>query len=225
MSDLWLGLALSTALADWVAVAKGEVRLERIAKPLTLLFLLLWFAMRTGLQAGSAWFFAGLFFSLLGDVALLFERGFLAGLFAFLLAHLCYIVAINSPLGEVSPALSLPIAIVLALSAARLLRRIAQSLAARQRPDLILPVYIYGLVLSLMLLSALMTLFRRDWSISAALTLAFGAVLFYFSDLLLAWNRFVAPVRDGRLWNMILYHLGQILLTIGAFWHWRGGPG
>lgn len=223
MNDLWLGLALSTALADWVAVAKGEARLERFAKPLTLLFLLIWFAVRTDLQGASAWFFAGLFFSLLGDVALLFERGFLAGLFAFLLAHLCYIVGINSPLGEVSLFWSLPIALILALSAARLLRRIAQGLAARQMHGLILPVYAYGLVLSMMLLSALMTLFRRDWSTSAALTLAFGAALFYFSDLLLAWDRFVNPLRRGRLWNMILYHSGQVLLAVGAFWHWGGG--
>jgi len=222
MNDLWLGLCLSTAIADWVAVAKGEIRLERIAKPLTLLFLLLWFLSRTPLHGGSLFFALGLFFSLLGDLALLFEGWFLPGLFAFLLAHLAYIFSINMPLAEVSPLWSVPIAIVLALSAARLLRRIAQGALERQSANLVVPIYVYGLTLTLMILSALMTLFRPDWSARASLSLSFGALFFYVSDLILAWNRFVRPLRNGRLWNMILYHLGQILLTIGAFLHWGG---
>jgi uncharacterized membrane protein YhhN len=222
MNDLWLGLCLSTAIADWVAVAKGETRLERIAKPLTLLFLLLWFLSRTPLHGGSLFFALGLFFSLLGDLALLFEGWFLPGLFAFLLAHLAYIFSINTPLAEVSPLWSVPIAIVLALSAARLLRRIAQGALERQSANLVVPIYVYGLTLTLMILSALMTLFRPDWSARASLSLSFGALFFYVSDLILAWNRFVRPLRNGRLWNMILYHLGQILLTIGAFFHWGG---
>lgn len=223
MSELWLGLSLSTALADWYAVARNEKRLERLAKPLTLLFLFLWFIGRVPLQGGSAWFAVGLLFSLLGDVALLSERGFLGGLAAFFLAHLCYLVGFNTPLGEVPLFWSLPIAILLAMSAARLLRRIAAGLLEHAMGNLIAPVYAYGLVLSLMLLSALMTLFRRDWSTAAALALSGGAALFYFSDLLLAWNRFVTPLKQGRLWTMILYHLGQILLAIGAFWHWGKG--
>jgi uncharacterized membrane protein YhhN len=222
MNDLWLGLCLSTAIADWVAVAKGETRLERIAKPLTLLFLLLWFLSRTPLHGGSLFFALGLFFSLLGDLALLFEGWFLPGLFAFLLAHLAYIFSINTPLAEVSPLWSVPIAIVLALSAARLLRRIAQGALERQSANLVVPIYVYGLTLTLMILSALMTLFRPDWSARASLSLSFGALFFYVSDLILAWNRFVRPLRNGRLWNMILYHLGQVLLTIGAFLHWGG---
>ncbi len=222
MNDLWLGLCFSTALADWVAVAKGEVRLERIAKPLTLVFLLLWFLSRTPLNSGSLSFALGLFFSLLGDVALLFEAWFLPGLFTFLLAHLTYIVGINTPLAEVSPFWSVPLAIVLSLSAARLLRRITQGVLERQQTNLVVPIYIYGLVLTLMLLSALMTLFRRDWSAAASLSVSFGALFFYLSDLILAWNRFVQPLRNGRLWNMILYHLGQVLLTLGAFLHWGG---
>ncbi len=222
MNDLWLGLCLSTAIADWVAVAKGETRLERIAKPLTLLFLLLWFLSRTPLHGGSLFFALGLFFSLLGDLALLFEAWFLPGLFAFLLAHLAYIFGINMPLTEVSPFWSVPIAIVLALSAARLLRRIAQGALERQSASLVVPIYVYGLTLTLMILSALITLLRPDWSARASLSLSFGALFFWISDLILAWNRFVKPLRNGRLWNMILYHLGQVLLTIGAFLHWGG---
>jgi hypothetical protein len=33
---------------------------------------------------------------------------------------------------------------------------------------------------------------------------------------LLAWNKFVKPVRGGRLALMITYHLGQLALIAGA---------
>ena len=43
-----------------------------------------------------------------------------------------------------------------------------------------------------------------------------GAILFIFSDTLLAWNKFVKPIRRGRLALMIAYHLGQMALIAGA---------
>jgi uncharacterized membrane protein YhhN len=43
-----------------------------------------------------------------------------------------------------------------------------------------------------------------------------GAILFYSSDVVLAWNKFVNPIKNGRLANMILYHLGQAALVAGV---------
>jgi uncharacterized membrane protein YhhN len=57
---------------------------------------------------------------------------------------------------------------------------------------------------------------RLDWNAAAALLAALGAFLFFLSDILLAWDRFVTPVRNGRLFNMILYHLGQLMLITGV---------
>ena len=67
-----------------------------------------------------------------------------------------------------------------------------------------------------MLLSALLTLFSSWWNAYAAVLVSSGAILFYFSDTLLAWNKFVTPVKNGRLVNMILYHLGQFALVAGV---------
>jgi len=72
------------------------------------------------------------------------------------------------------------------------------------------------MIITVMLLSAMLTLFRGDWKSTPSLVVSTGAILFYFSDLLLAWDRFVTPVRNGRLINMVLYHLGQIALIFGA---------
>jgi hypothetical protein len=45
---------------------------------------------------------------------------------------------------------------------------------------------------------------------------AFGAFLFFLSDIILAWNKFVAPINNGRIINIGLYHLGQIALIAGV---------
>ncbi|MFZ5819987.1 MAG: lysoplasmalogenase family protein, partial [Chloroflexota bacterium] len=58
--------------------------------------------------------------------------------------------------------------------------------------------------------TALLTLFRPEWKSAPALLVSAGAFLFYLSDIALAWNRFVSPIRHGRMLNIGLYHLGQI---------------
>jgi uncharacterized membrane protein YhhN len=78
------------------------------------------------------------------------------------------------------------------------------------------PVRIYAAVISLMLFSALITLFRTDWLSGPAYLVSIGAVLFLTSDVVLAWNKFVKPIRRGRLVLMITYHLGQFALIAGA---------
>jgi uncharacterized membrane protein YhhN len=60
-----------------------------------------------------------------------------------------------------------------------------------------------------------LTLFNSNWRSSASALVVLGAVLFFFSDIILAWNKFVAPIKNGRLANMILYHLGQFALIAG----------
>jgi uncharacterized protein YjeT (DUF2065 family) len=67
-----------------------------------------------------------------------------------------------------------------------------------------------------MLLSALLTLSNTNWKISAGGLVTVGAILFYSSDVVLAWNKFVNPIKNGRLANMILYHLGQAALVAGV---------
>jgi uncharacterized membrane protein YhhN len=108
------------------------------------------------------------------------------------------------------------IAIVLALNAGRVLRRILAGLKEKKIQGLALPVAIYGTVITIMLLSALLTFFRTDWDPTAATLAAIGASLFYFSDIVLAWDKFVAPIKNGRVMNMMTYHLGQAALVGGV---------
>ncbi len=41
-----------------------------------------------------------------------------------------------------------------------------------------------------------------------------GAVLFVFSDFILAWNKFLSPIEGSRYWIMVPYLLGQLTLFI-----------
>jgi uncharacterized membrane protein YhhN len=216
-------LLFLVALVDWVAVAKSWKKVEYIAKPAAMLILLGLLALVGGFGSLPLICFSlGIFLSMAGDVFLMIsyarfsERWFLPGLAAFLLAHVSYIVGLNTPLPNVSPIWSLGLAIVLALGAARILRRIIDGVRQKGLPRLVRPVSLYGMVITLMLLSALLTLNNPAWKTSAGGLVALGAILFYFSDILLAWNKFVNPIKNGRLANMILYHLGQAALVMGV---------
>ena len=216
-------LLFLVALVDWVAVAKSWKKVEYIAKPAAMLILLGLLALVGGFGSLPLICFSlGIFLSMAGDVFLMIsyarfsERWFLPGLAAFLLAHVSYIVGLNTPLPNVSPIWSLGLAIILALGAARILRRIIDGVRQKGLPRLVRPVSLYGMVITLMLLSALLTLNNPAWKTSAGGLVALGAILFYFSDILLAWNKFVNPIKNGRLANMSLYHLGQFALVAGV---------
>jgi uncharacterized membrane protein YhhN len=43
-----------------------------------------------------------------------------------------------------------------------------------------------------------------------------GSVLFYASDGMLAWDRFINPLSHARLRVMVTYHLGQFGILGGA---------
>jgi hypothetical protein len=72
-----------------------------------------------------------------------------------------------------------------------------------------------------MLLSALMKLTDLSWNATAALLVGLGAFLFYMSDIILAWTKFISPVQHGRIYNILSYHLGQIALIVGVVLQFR----
>jgi uncharacterized membrane protein YhhN len=211
-------IVVAVAVVDWIAVAKGWKKVEYIAKPWTMAALFLVLALVGRFSSLPLILFGlGILFSLAGDVFLMFsDRWFIPGLVSFLLAHVAYITGFNIPLPVVSLTWALLVALVLAFSAARLLRPIVAGLAAKGQRKLIAPVIVYGVVITLMLLSAMLTLFRLEWKATLAALVSVGAMLFFYSDAILAWIKFVAPIKNGRMMNMITYHLGQIALIAGV---------
>jgi uncharacterized membrane protein YhhN len=157
-----------------------------------------------GVDAGIRWaIVAGLVLSLAGDVFLMLDdRWFLAGLGAFLLAHLAYIVGIIQ-VGLEGGLLIVGLAAVAVLGV--VVGRVIVAGAASRGSAMRLPVAAYVTVISAMVATGVGT--GEPWLIAAAL-------LFYSSDAVLGWERFIHAERWMGLAVMVTYHLAQACFTL-----------
>jgi uncharacterized membrane protein YhhN len=214
---MFLIAAFAFAALESLALWKKWMRLEYLAKPAVMVVLFLWLWTSTRLSGASLWFGLGILLSLTGDIFLMIslDRLFLAGLVAFLLAHLAYLIGFNIPIPEIS-AWGIFLAIIVGLGGMRTIRRIVAALTANGQGHMRIPIIIYGAIISLMLLSAMMKLSDVTWNANAAVLVSVGAFLFYVSDIILAWHKFVFPIQNGRIYNIGAYHLGQTMLIAGV---------
>lgn len=205
-------IAIVAAVVDWWAVSRRYFRIEYFFKPATLVFLLA-AAARTDLPDVKPWVLTALALSLVGDVALLLVRptatdepdpAFLAGLGAFLLAHIAYLVAFLRH-GLHGGHLIIGIVIVVVIAGATLPRVVTRA-ARTDGLVLAVPVCCYAAALGLMTVFAVGT---------TGLLIGAGGVLFLVSDTVLAWERFVRPLRRGPVTVIVTYHLAQLLILIG----------
>jgi alkenylglycerophosphocholine hydrolase len=204
-ASTWLLVAtLVVAAADWWAVDTDRRRVEYVLKPLTMVLLIATaLALEPTSDAARLFLVAGLVFSLAGDVFLMLDdKFFIGGLSSFLVGHVMYVVALLQFDIE-PPALLVGVVIVLVASAVVGSRVVRGS--SDTDPRLPVPVSAYLAVISLMVVTAIGT------TIAAAIV---GALLFFASDGLLGWNRFVAPIPRARLMLNSLYHLGQVGLVL-----------
>lgn len=207
------------AVINWFAVWKDLKSLEYISKPGVIILLLGVVFSESAYEGQMFWFVLGLLFSLAGDIFLMLPRvQFIAGLVAFLFAHLAYIIGLTTMLPPMN-IVSLILAGFLLISSIRVFRRVKASLQSSANEQLILPVLFYSIVISLMLYSALLTLAREEWYYLPAIFVSMGALLFYISDTIKAWHMFVTPLAHGKLRVRIPYHLGQTLIILGALLH------
>ena len=212
----YLLVALLFAVLTSVGILKGWRWLQILAKPAVMVVLFMYLWTSTGLSGAALWFGLGALCSLVGDILLLsVERFFVFGLAAFLVGHIFYIIGFNTPPSSLS-LWGLILAVLVGLSGARMVRRLLDGITKKGEPRMRLPVALYGVVLSLMLLSAMLKLTDPTWDAGASALVGLGAFLFAVSDVILAWNRFVNPIKNGRMINIAIYHIGQILLIAGV---------
>lgn len=161
----------------------------------------------------AAWIVAGLALGAVGDVALMFEseRGFLAGLVAFLLGHVAYVVGLAhvQPPGawlDGTMRIAAPAAVLVALV---VLRWLWPRLGAMR-----VPVIAYVAVISTMLIGGLaVTLTGGAASADARHLLTAGAVLFFASDLAVAREKFVGRDPWNRTIGLPVYYGAQVLFA------------
>lgn len=154
---------------------------------------------------------AGLLLCLGGDVLLIFppKKAFLAGLVSFLLGHVFYVAAFLS-VSQPSYTLLLPAAAVCAFSI---------GIFMWLKPHLgsmTLPVILYVVVITGMVVAAGSVLLDGSLPAAARWLIAIGALLFYFSDLFVARNRFVVKAHLNRMVGLPLYYTGQFLLAFSV---------
>lgn len=204
---LVLAAALLAVLL-WFGERPGNQRVKWIFKPaVSALFIAV--ALLQGPQLRYDWLIVlGLALSAIGDVALIprDRRAFLAGLVAFLLAHVAYTFAF----AQWADPLSLPpLALGVVLLSSVLLFRYFQP----HLGPMLVPVAIYIVVITGMLAAA--------WAVAAgaATTLGLyvgaGATLFYLSDITVARSRFIPGTGfANRAVGLPLYYAAQFLLAL-----------
>jgi uncharacterized membrane protein YhhN len=202
----WVLLAVAgvLAVADWSAVATRNPLLEYGAKPGTLAALVgVALVLNPEHSDVRAWFVAALILSLAGDVFLMLPNDlFVPGLASFLLAHVAYTVGFDLHPGSAAALTGASVAVVVvgAVLASRIVTRVRHD-----HPSLVGPVVAYMVVISAMVASALA---------AGPVLAAVGAVLFYGSDTLIAWDRFVRPRGWMPLAIIVTYHAGQAALVL-----------
>jgi uncharacterized membrane protein YhhN len=208
-TETLLVVAAALAVGDWVAVQQRFFRIEFLLKPATLAVLVL-AAITADLGDTKPWVVAALVFGLLGDIGLMLssdgrtDRPFIAGLAAFLIGHLCYQVAfVTAGIHGLESLAGLLIVGGMAALALPDVLRGARRLAGREFS------YVVGGYAAFL---AVMAVLAVGTSLIAT---ALGGVLFLASDTLIARDRFVAPIRHGKLLVIVTYHLAQFLILIG----------
>lgn len=203
---LLLAITVTVAVVDWIAVYVGNKGLEYVAKPGTMVLLIASVLAMEPTDTTARWcFVVALAFSMVGDIFLMLpdrEKWFVFGLGSFLVGHLAYIpglVLISFGAGGFLVGLAIVI-----VAMATVGRRVVAAVKAGE-PALLVPVMVYMGVISLMVTCAFAT--------TVPIAIA-GALLFYGSDSLIAWNGFVKPFRHANVAIMVTYHLGQIGLVL-----------
>ena len=212
MKPDWRILYVISAMAVLAGLLFDLPALYISAKPLLMITLLLYFASATGgYPRWRVYVMAALVFSWAGDVFLISSDWFIAGLISFLIAHILYIIAYQktgAATGELKPLDTLKF-VVYGLV---LIWIIYPGLG-----DLLIPVLIYALVLLGMGVWAHKR--RGATSATSFKLVAMGAILFAFSDGLIAINKFAFEIPAERILIMSIYMTAQYLIVQGLIQH------
>jgi uncharacterized membrane protein YhhN len=158
---------------------------------------------------------SALLFSWIGDVILLFsekaEIYFICGLVSFLLSHLLYISVFNK---QIKPRNNGTKAVFwIGVTAIIIYLMVMLFLLLPTLGDLKIPVFVYALVISTMLLFAFKGFLI--WHKPANWYILIGAIVFISSDSVLAFNKFYYELRMSSFLIMVTYLVAQYLIVKG----------
>lgn len=224
MKSKILILFFIVSIGELVAVTMNEERFHWVFKPLIMVVLGAYYYMHsTQTTYLTKMVMAAIVFSWIGDVSLMFQNKnelyFMVGLGAFLVAHICYVMAYFQHTEKKEGAglhgiqkfrFSFPIV----LAGTGLITILYTHLGALK-----IPVTVYAIVLMVMTLQAL---FRYGYTNAVSFWFVFvGAILFMISDSMIAVNKFLVPFELAGLAIMATYILAQFLIVRGLLFHFE----
>lgn len=178
--------------------------------PVVLLLVCVWQVADRRRHAPATWLLlVGLGLSLQGDVWLLLDSGFIAGLSSFWLAHACYILLFRRDQPWRRHIWPVASCITGCATGALVIYLWHNGLPNSMR----LPAVAYAAIIVYMASHALAR--AATLRTPSAYCVAAGAVVFMFSDAVLAVNRFTHPIHSAQLWILGSYYLAQWLIVYG----------
>lgn len=214
-TTFWLYCFIAVVAVYFTGMALQNNTIQLIFKPLLVSSLLGYFitTVKETVSPFKKWIIGALLFSAGGDTLLLFannnELYFIFGLVSFLIAHVCYIVCFHKMKQKEKIEGKWYAAIIVGVYYFFIMSFLIPHLG-----PLKIPVLVYGIVISFMLLLAIV-LYDMPNNKTARLLLT-GAIFFVISDSVLAINKFYNPVPWGGWAIMTTYVLAQCLLVKGV---------
>jgi len=204
---------LFLALLHLYAVYANLPNLRFFSKPLICISLIFILYKETGLKKNIEKLVAvGLFFGCLGDIFLMLnENMFVAGLASFLIGHILYVIAFSKQTS--AKALSKHKSYILIAGILASFSYYLYSILKPSLGPLKIPVILYIIVIAAMAFFAYTRRYQTN-TLSFIICLI-GALLFIFSDSILALNKFVAYLANSGLYIMSSYILAQYFITLG----------
>ncbi|NBI30890.1 lysoplasmalogenase [Chengkuizengella marina] len=199
-------IAVSAAFYFY-ALFNNLTKWKYILKPGTTLLILMLVVVNLDQAGIYGWLIClALIFSIIGDILLMLPSDrFIQGLISFFIAHVVYVVAFPE-FHEIS-GYSITVAILLILCTIVFALSIIPAVRREGGMLLIIAVLAYMGIITLMVYKAV---------ISGEIILILGAISFYISDAILAWNRFIKTYPLGEFMLMFTYFLAQTFIAYSA---------
>lgn len=205
---------LAVSFIYLLIILLGHENIAWFIKPFLIPFLLLGVYFYSDFPS-KKYLLIALTFSWIGDIVLLFadrdEMYFIVGLIAFLLSHIAYILLFNKQMklkNTKNKAIFWMGVTAIIMYLVVMIAVLLPSLG-----DLTMPVFVYALVISTMLLFAFKGFLL--WHASAKWYILIGAIIFVSSDSILAFNKFYQPVVLSSFLIMITYLVAQYIIVLG----------
>lgn len=217
---------VSVASLEIVGHAFQFPEINQFTKPLLMPVLLLYFRNSLKSDVNLAFFIAmiALVFSWAGDVLLMYQASgeiyFMLGLGAFSITQILYIIAFRKSTHEGQVSLTsfqrIVYLIPFIIFGAVLLNQLWPNAG-----ELKLPLTVYASLLIAMVYSSILR--TGSTNVKSHNQVFFGALLFLFSDSLIAINKFLYPMDNPNLFIMMTYILAQWNIVKGLLLHYNEG--